>query len=174
MNEYFKSKTEYAYHLAQAGRFFRKARALVVKDGKLLVLRVDYKNGDYEYLFPGGGVDEGESAREAAAREAEEEYSVKVRATHCLGREYYNVPMQFEGKNFVSRRVEYFYICEYLGQSDRSQFGLEGEFDYDDRKTSRTALSLDEIRQTPHKKLGHMSEKNYQKLLAFIENQSEQ
>lgn len=169
MHQYFKSKIEYAYHLMQHGKFFRKSRALVIKDGKLLLLKAQYHTGQFNYFFPGGGVDEGETPKQAATREAQEEYGVIVKPTTYLGCQYYNVSLNYNGTDFISRRVEYFYACEFISQLDNTEFGLEGEFAYDDRTVSKVALSLDEIKALPANKLGNIREKTYQKLVNYLE-----
>lgn len=54
------------------------ARSIIVEDGKLLVIK-RIKNSEEYYTLPGGGVDEGETAEQAAEREVREEASVESR-----------------------------------------------------------------------------------------------
>lgn len=54
----------------------RNSRAIIVRDGKLLVLKRN-NNGNKFFVIPGGKIDEGETAEQAAEREALEETSVK-------------------------------------------------------------------------------------------------
>ena len=56
-----------------------RTAGLVVRDGKLLLIG-HLKNGRKYWLVPGGGVDFGESAAEALAREMREELSIEVKA----------------------------------------------------------------------------------------------
>jgi 8-oxo-dGTP pyrophosphatase MutT (NUDIX family) len=61
------------------------ARLLVAEAGRILVAR--FTAGGYDFL-PGGGVDPGEAAAQAAARELEEETGIardRVRILHPLG-----------------------------------------------------------------------------------------
>lgn len=51
------------------------ARSIIVNDEKLLVMKRD-KYGDKFYTLPGGGIDEGEIAEQAAEREVSEETSI--------------------------------------------------------------------------------------------------
>jgi len=51
--------------------------AMIVRDGKLLVLAYDYPKGRI-YAIPGGGVKEGESLADSVVREYEEELGIKV------------------------------------------------------------------------------------------------
>jgi 8-oxo-dGTP pyrophosphatase MutT (NUDIX family) len=53
------------------------AKALVERDGRHLLVRQDVGDG-YEWVLPGGGVESGESAREAVVREVREEVGLDV------------------------------------------------------------------------------------------------
>lgn len=62
------------------------ATVIAYKDGKLLLLKrgegAPWMPGKWD--FPGGGVDEGETPKEAAAREALEEVNMEVRTLRDL------------------------------------------------------------------------------------------
>lgn len=54
-----------------------RARVVLIEDGRVaLIERV--REGQMYYLFPGGGVEEGETPEQAAIREAREELGVDV------------------------------------------------------------------------------------------------
>jgi len=111
--DYQNEKVRISYELMKNRKLFRKARAIIMKDNKLLAIKVVYKDDRPDhYLFPGGGVDEGETISEAAVREAYEEYGVRVTPIKQLGKQYYSVQMKYNGESFYSKRVEYHYICE--------------------------------------------------------------
>jgi len=59
--------------------------AIIVDDGKVLMVRRRVKEGELSWQFPAGAVEPGESAEEAAVRETQEETAVTVRATKQLG-----------------------------------------------------------------------------------------
>ena len=61
------------------------AAAVIVEDGKVLMVRRQVKEGSLSWQFPAGQVEPGESAEEAAVRETREETAVTVRATKQLG-----------------------------------------------------------------------------------------
>jgi len=50
---------------------------VLVEDGKVALIE-RYRNGTHYYVFPGGGVDEGETPEGAAVREMEEETGLRV------------------------------------------------------------------------------------------------
>jgi len=75
------------------------ARGIVLRDDKLLAIK-RHKNGEDYFVFPGGHVDEGETAREAVVREVTEETSVKSVAMRSIYK--YN----WAGINV-------FYVCNY-------------------------------------------------------------
>jgi 8-oxo-dGTP diphosphatase len=61
------------------------AAAIVVKDGKVLMVRRRVAEGELSWQFPAGEVEAGESEEAAAVRETAEETGVAVRAVKRLG-----------------------------------------------------------------------------------------
>lgn len=85
----------------------KKSRAGVViqnQQNEVLVLR-RIKNGTQYFVFPGGGVEEGETFEQAAIREAQEELTLSV----TLGREI--ARFVNEGRDEV-----YYYVDTYTGE----------------------------------------------------------
>ena len=168
--EYVLEKSKYAYDLYVNRRFFRKARAIICDGDKLLMIRITYKDGSIHYIFPGGGVDEGETPKEAAVREAYEEYGVVTKPIKMLGRQYYSCKIKYKDIEFKSNRIDNFYILEYQSLDENSPFGISGEFAADDRVYEKVALSLDDIKKLEPRDLNDMNEKNYNKLVAYMES----
>lgn len=166
--QYINPKILMSYNLTKNRKFFKKARAIVVKGNKVLLIRVDYKDGRVHYLLPGGGVDEGETAKAAAVRETLEEYSAVVKLIKYIDKQYYNVNMEYNGEKFVSHRVEYYYLCEFQKFADDSKMGLDGEFESDEKTYTKVELSLDEILLLNHNDLNQMSQKVYDKLVEYL------
>lgn len=168
-SNYFLEKWKFAYSLAKKGKLFRKARAVIFKDGKLLIIKVIWKNGKPdEYVFPGGGVDEGETIKETVIRESFEEYGAVIEPIKYLGKQYYSTILNYNNEDFVSKRVEYFYLCNCKSVISK-KMGLDGEFDFDDRTQKKVELTLEDLKKIPPHKLGKISQNNYNKLIAFIE-----
>ncbi len=61
------------------------AAAIIVDEGRVLMVRRNVKEGSLSWQFPAGEVEPGETNEQAAAREAEEETGVTVRPTQLLG-----------------------------------------------------------------------------------------
>ncbi|GAA2991925.1 hypothetical protein GCM10020229_00450 [Kitasatospora albolonga] len=61
------------------------AAAIVVRDGRVLMVQRRVKEGELSWQFPAGEVEAGESAEEAAVRETTEEVGLTVKAIRLLG-----------------------------------------------------------------------------------------
>jgi 8-oxo-dGTP diphosphatase len=59
--------------------------AIIVDDGKVLMIRRREREGKLLWAFPGGGIEAGESAEEAAVRETAEEVGLEVKVERTLG-----------------------------------------------------------------------------------------
>ena len=82
----------------------QRAVGVIIKENKILLMR-RMKNGQEYYVFPGGGVKEGESTETAIIREIREELSLDAKIDKLLfeienqGRqEYYYLIKEFSGK----------------------------------------------------------------------------
>lgn len=83
-----------------------RAGAVIVKDGqRLLFRRVKEGWGEY-WVFPGGGVEEGETTEQAMVREVQEELSLQVTEYKLLF-EFFN---DFTMNEKYPPRQEYFYL----------------------------------------------------------------
>lgn len=59
--------------------------AIIVRDGKVLMVRRAVKEGELMWQFPAGAIEDGESPEQAAVRETLEETSLTVEAIKLLG-----------------------------------------------------------------------------------------
>jgi 8-oxo-dGTP diphosphatase len=66
-----------------------RARVVIVEDGRLALIRRVRPDRTY-YLFPGGGVEPGETPEQAAIREAYEELGVDVALAELMHTEVFN------------------------------------------------------------------------------------
>ncbi len=69
-----------------------------------------------------------------------------------LGKKFYKHPMEYNSESFISKRVEHYYFCDVIS-IDENQFGLDGEFDFDDRKIEKVKLTLKEVLALDYKNL---------------------
>jgi len=168
--EYVNNKVLTAYNLFKNNKFSKKARAIVIQDKKLLVIKINYNNGDVHYLLPGGTVDEGETTKQTVVRETLEEYNIITKPIKYLGKLHYKINMEHNGEKFASRVIDYYYICKFISSANESEFGIEGEFTKNDRKYTKTKLSLQDLKKIHHKDLNDMDKKNFDKLIAYMES----
>lgn len=170
MADYYDKKKEYSYMLWKNNKFFKKARAIVVdKEGLLCLIKVTYSNGERtHYLLPGGGIDEGETSREAVVREAFEEYGVKTKVKNYVDKNYYKVPIEWNGEKFNSNRVEYYYLCEIVEEDANAEFGVDGEFEREGRTYTKIKLSLEDAQKIEPEDLNSMQKRTYDKLIAIL------
>ncbi len=89
-------------------------KAIIIEDGKLLVLRKKNGNGAYTVL-PGGGQKHSETLHQALKREVFEEISAKVKIGKLLHiREYFSEKHGFAYEDREIHQVEFFFKCNLL------------------------------------------------------------
>ncbi|QWG29027.1 NUDIX domain-containing protein [Bacillus mycoides] len=94
-----------------------RGAAIIVQDGKIaLIKRV--REGEMYFVFPGGGIEEGETPEEATKREIYEELGVHIQVEHLIAK------VKYKG-------TEYYYNAHIIGGVFRS--GKGEEFELKDR-----------------------------------------
>lgn len=63
----------------------RISMAIIVDGGKVLMIRRRQREGKLSWAFPGGGIEAGETAEQAAVRETLEEVGLEVKAVQVIG-----------------------------------------------------------------------------------------
>ncbi len=87
------------------------AKALIVKDGKLLCTKNEDMFGTF-YLLPGGGQEKGETLQEALKRECMEEISAEVDIGELkFIREYIGKNHEFKEWDSEIHQVEFIFVC---------------------------------------------------------------
>ena len=88
------------------------AKAIIVQDGRLLVLKMVDREGDF-YILPGGGQRHGEPLTGALRRECLEEIGTSVRIGRLrLMREYIGRNHEFSEHDADSHQIEFMFECE--------------------------------------------------------------
>ena len=87
------------------------AKAIIIQDGCLLVIRNKDKDGDW-YILPGGGQNHGEILIDALKRECREEIGVSVQVGDLkLIREYIGRNHEFAQEDGDAHQVEMMFEC---------------------------------------------------------------
>jgi ADP-ribose pyrophosphatase YjhB (NUDIX family) len=111
------------------------AKAVIVRDGKVLLTKNEDKNG-YFYLFPGGGQEPGEELKDAVVRECNEEIGQEVEVGELIHvREYIGRNHQFAEWDAHIHQVEFYFECRLVEDGpepvmngtlpDQAQVGVE-------------------------------------------------
>ena len=93
-------------------------RAVIFKDDKLLLIYREREENIY-YVFPGGGIEQGETKEECIKRECMEELGITVNPLKSL----YKVKTNFKGCDFL----HHIYLCEWI----EGELGTGYDHEYD-------------------------------------------
>lgn len=100
------------------------AKGLIIKDGKMLAIKINDGNEEW-YIMPGGGQEAEELLPETVCREVAEEVGIEIEA-----KELVFVVEGAHGESF--HRVDLVFLCEYIGEienaalhGDTNQTGYE-------------------------------------------------
>ncbi len=112
-------------------RIRNSAKAVIMKDGMLLALKMHEKNGIY-YILPGGGQEHGENLYQALERECQEELGADVEIGELLFvREYIGKNHELAAYHSQAHQTEFMFLCSvkqdtFNGDSpDKGQIGTE-------------------------------------------------
>lgn len=96
-----------------------RSSVILIKDKHVALIQRIRDDVEY-YVFPGGGMEKGETPEQAAAREAWEELGVMVNIRECVAE------VEYEG-------IQYFYLADILG----GQFGTGAGEEYSGARRDR-------------------------------------
>lgn len=90
-----------------------RAVAIIVNDGKVLLMHRINNSKEY-YIFPGGGVENGETVEQAVLREVQEETSLEAKIEKLL---YHHI--------YDDNTEQFFYLCRYVSGEPKLGEGNE-------------------------------------------------
>jgi len=91
-----------------------RAVGIIIQDNQLLIMERE-RGEDQYFVFPGGGVEEGETVEEAVVRELREEASIEVELEKLIYKLYLD-----GGKSELC-----FYLCSYVKGEPKLNYGNE-------------------------------------------------
>jgi 8-oxo-dGTP pyrophosphatase MutT (NUDIX family) len=86
------------------------SQALIIQDGKVLMVRQYVQRGDLVWNFPGGGIESTETPEQACVREIKEETGYDIRIDKLLyshGNKYTFIARIIRGELFLDKTREY-------------------------------------------------------------------
>ncbi|MDA2597651.1 NUDIX domain-containing protein [Bacillus cereus group sp. Bc061] len=84
-----------------------RGAAIIVQEGKIALIKRIREDETY-YVFPGGGIEEGETPEEATKREIFEELGVHIKVEHLIAKVEYYFNADIVGGVFGSGKAEEF------------------------------------------------------------------
>ena len=112
--EYTPKKLKEYYEHTLLNKPFLKARGLIIDDDKLIVIGEKQPNGEVWYYLAGGGIEDGETPKQAVVREIMEETNINSSVVTLLHTSHERVKFSQDGYNIDCKRNQYFYICNYV------------------------------------------------------------
>lgn len=86
-------------------------RAVILRNGHLLLLRKEYEDGSERFVLPGGSQDAGETLGAALQRECREEIGTEVAVSGLLYLADFFKPRETTPPSY-RQQVEYFFLCK--------------------------------------------------------------
>ena len=85
----------------------KRVRGILIEDGVITLIKRT-RDGEIFYVFPGGGVDEGETDEQALEREIKEELGIDVSVKELVAKQNF-------GKHKSKECMNFFYVCKVKG-----------------------------------------------------------
>lgn len=121
----------------------QRARAIIIKENKILLINRVKKDDNY-WVFPGGGIEPGESKKDAVARECKEELGLEVKVKDLILERVSDKP-GMEG------HVEYFFTADIIGGG--LWLGSGPEFEKDTNYEGQYILKWLDVNDLPNTNL---------------------
>ncbi len=141
--DYYTQKAKRMYELYLKGEPCRKVYAAVRKEDKYAVIK-NAEGKKWKYQLAGGGVEDGETNKDAIVREVLEELNINSKIVERLGVISYETKWKYEDKEFAITNEAEVYLVDFVSFSNNEKFGLDGEFSENEIK-GRIFVSEEEM-----------------------------
>ena len=109
------------------------AKAIIVRDEKLLAIKMQGKGGGIFYILPGGGQEHSENLHQTLERECLEEIGAKVDVGELIFiREYIGENHEFAAVHAGAHAIDFIFLCKVHQETfengsnpDKEQIGVE-------------------------------------------------
>lgn len=116
------------------------AKALIIRDGRVLCTRNRDLLGDF-FLLPGGGQNHGETLKDAVIRECREETGATIEVGHLyFVREYISANHELAEYDDSIHQIEFMFLCRLLEEPD-----IESSISHDAMQTGVEWLPIAEL-----------------------------
>lgn len=107
-------------------RIRNSAKAIIIKDNKLLVIKSQEGEGTPWYVLPGGGQGHEETLHDALIRECHEELNSNVKVKKLvLVREYIGKNHEFAEVDGGVHQIDFFFECELTSPLDQIRANIQ-------------------------------------------------
>lgn len=97
----------------------KRATAVIIRNEEVLLIRRTKAGREY-YIFPGGGVEEGETIEDAVKREVKEETTIEVDSMHKLFFLKVGIPQLDVSKEKYEHEEHVYFVEKYSGSPELS------------------------------------------------------
>lgn len=119
------------------------AKAVIIQDDKLLVIKREDSEG-YYFVLPGGGQEHGENLHQTLKRECIEEIDEEIDVEDMiLIREYIGKNHEYSASDFQVHKMEFMFLCSLRERNENIKNGITP----DDGQIGVEWLSLSELLQ---------------------------
>jgi ADP-ribose pyrophosphatase YjhB (NUDIX family) len=90
------------------------AKAIIIEDNTILLIKKQYENGDISYTLPGGTQEAGELLEQSLVREVFEEVAAHIEPVDLIHVYEHQRPSK-KSPNVIRHKIEFAFLCKLIG-----------------------------------------------------------